>query len=494
MSDYSYISNAEINYIDNLYQQYKSDHDSVDKMWAKFFEGFDFAKKYSDENLVSATTTNEEVIEKEVAVRSLISDYRERGHLLARNNPLDIYIDHKPNLDLKDFDLDESDLDKMFYAGKTIGLQSATLREIIERLKKTYTSSIGYEFTAIREIDILEWFVNKVEKTFFEYHLSKEKKLYVLDKLNKAVAFEKFLHTRYLGQKRFSLEGLEVLIPALDVLINEGVKHGLEEVFIGMAHRGRLNVLANLMGKPYKYIFAEFEGLAEMKESIGAGDVKYHLGYTSDFTSTTGQNVLLNLASNPSHLETVNTVVMGNVRSKLESIYNNNYDKIIPILIHGDAAASGQGVLYEAVQMSRLDAYQVGGTVHFILNNQIGFTTDVKDTRSSLYSTDLSSLVEAPELHVNADDPEAVIFAVKLAIEFRQLYNRDVFVDIIGYRRYGHNESDEPRFTQPKTYSIIDKHKNEKRFCPKYLVCRNFSKATALFSLSRTYSFFSLDK
>ena len=212
MSDYSYISNAEINYIDNLYQQYKSDHDSVDKMWAKFFEGFDFAKKYSDENLVSATTTNEEVIEKEVAVRSLISDYRERGHLLARNNPLDIYIDHKPNLDLKDFDLDESDLDKMFYAGKTIGLQSATLREIIERLKKTYTSSIGYEFTAIREIDILEWFVNKVEKTFFEYHLSKEKKLYVLDKLNKAVAFEKFLHTRYLGQKRFSFLCLSMIL------------------------------------------------------------------------------------------------------------------------------------------------------------------------------------------------------------------------------------------------------------------------------------------
>ncbi len=459
MSAYSYISNADVNYIDSLYQHYKSDPNSIDKTWARFFEGFDFANTHGESN-DSAPIMDDEVLEKEVAVRSLISMYRSRGHLLAKNNPLNLYKDHQPHLDLKDFNLSDRDLDKVFHAGKTIGLKTGSLKQILERLKKIYTGSIGYEFTAIREADILDWFIKKVEQDFFKFTLTNDEKRNILIRLNHAVSFEHFLHAKYIGQKRFSLEGLEVFIPAFDALINEGVKYGLEEVFIGMAHRGRLNVLANVMGKSYRYIFGEFEGKVEMNESLGAGDVKYHLGYTSDFKSSSGKTVLLNLASNPSHLETVTTVVMGNVRARLDNHHNKDYDKIIPVLIHGDAAVSGQGIVYEAVQMSRLNAYQVGGTIHLILNNQVGFTTDVDEARSSLYSTDLSSLVEAPELHVNADDPEAVIFAIKLAVEFRQLYHRDVFVDIIGYRKYGHNESDEPRFTQPKQYSIIDKHKN----------------------------------
>ena len=464
MSDYTYLSNAEVNYIDQLYRQYQADPLSVDDSWAKFFEGgFDFATQNLAEKPSGEAKFDHETIEKEVNVRALISGYRNRGHRLAKNNPLSIYLDQNPHehrLSLKDFELEESDLDKPFYAGRTLGLEDASLSEIIKRLQKTYTGSIGYEFTSIRDADILNWFTNKVEREFFEFKLAKTEQLRVLDKLNQAVGFEHFLQTKYLGQKRFSLEGLEVLIPALDLLINEGLKYGLEEVFIGMAHRGRLNVLANIMGKPYEYIFAEFEGQAEMQDKMGGGDVKYHLGYTSDFISEQGEKIVLNLASNPSHLEAVNTVVMGNVRAKLDTYYGKKYDKIIPILIHGDAAVAGQGIVYETVQMSRLDAYQVGGTIHLILNNQIGFTTDVEEARSSLYSTDLSSLVEAPELHVNADDPEAVVFAIKLAVEFRQLYHRDVFIDLIGYRRYGHNESDEPRFTQPKLYAFIDKHKN----------------------------------
>lgn len=463
MSTYTYLSSADVNHIEYLYNQYQQDPSSVDDSWAKFFEGFDFARQNLDQKQAPEGSFDHETIEKEVNVRALISGYRNRGHRLAKNNPLGNYLDQNPQdyrLSLKDFGLEESDLNKSFYAGHTLGLEDATLSQIIERLQKTYTASIGYEFTAIRDAQILTWFTDKIEREFFNFKLSQPERLQLLEKLNQAVGFEHFLHTKYLGQKRFSLEGLEVLIPALDLLINEGLKYGLAEVFVGMAHRGRLNVLANIMGKPYEYIFAEFEGQAEMQDKMGGGDVKYHLGYTSDFVSSKGEKVVLNLASNPSHLEAVSTVVMGNVRAKLDTYYGKDYDKIIPILIHGDAAVSGQGIVYETVQMSRLDAYQVGGTIHLILNNQIGFTTDVEESRSSLYSTDLSSLVEAPELHVNADDPEAVCFAIKLAVEFRQLYHRDVFIDLIGYRRYGHNESDEPRFTQPKLYGFIDKHKN----------------------------------
>ena len=463
MSSYTHLFNADISYIDHLYKQYKQEPSSLDQSWTKFFEGFDFAQQNLSSKQLPNTVFDSETIEKEVNVRALISGYRNRGHRLAKNNPLANYANQNPqdyHLSLEDFNLEETDLDKTFYAGHTIGLESGTLRQIRERLQQTYTGSIGYEFTAIRDAKILNWFCKKLEREFFEFQLSKQERLHLLDKLNKAVGFEQFLHTKYLGQKRFSLEGLEVLIPALDLLINEGIKYGLQEVFIGMAHRGRLNVLANIMGKPYEYIFAEFEGQAEMQDKMGGGDVKYHLGYASDFNSDQGEKILLNLASNPSHLEAVNTVVIGNVRARLDMSYGKNYDKIIPILIHGDAAVSGQGIVYETVQMSHLDAYQVGGTIHLILNNQVGFTTDVEQARSSLYSTDLSSLVEAPELHVNADDPEAVVFAIKLAVEFRQLYHRDVFIDLIGYRRYGHNESDEPRFTQPKIYNFIDKHKN----------------------------------
>jgi 2-oxoglutarate dehydrogenase E1 component len=471
MDKYSYISNAHSTYIDELYASYKESPESVDRSWQLFFEGFDFShQKYGDDGGVLAPdAVSKSVLQKEIAVRELINAWRSRGHLQSKTNPIRPRLDRKALLELKDFGLSDADLDTTFEAGKELGIGTTTLRKIVEALKKIYEGSIGFEYMSIRDPEMLEWFKTKIEHESLNFKFSLEQKKRILNKLNEATVFENFLHTRYVGQKRFSLEGGESTIPALDSVINFGADLGVEEVVIGMAHRGRLNVLTNIMGKTYDQLFNEFDGAALPDETMGDGDVKYHMGYSSQVTTATNKSVTLNLIPNPSHLEAVNPVVLGNVRAKVDNIYKDS-NKILPILIHGDAALAGQGIVYETLQMSMLKGYQVGGTIHFVINNQVGFTTDFTDARSSDYSTDISQMLDAPNIHVNGDDPEAVVYAMKLAIEFRQRYKRDIFVDMVCYRRHGHNESDEPKFTQPKLYNLIAKHPNPREIYLKRLV------------------------
>ncbi|CAN5458754.1 2-oxoglutarate dehydrogenase E1 component [soil metagenome] len=470
MDKFSYISNAHSHYLDELYNSYKENPDSVDLSWQKFFEGFEFYQSFNGNGKATLEKAETGVSEKQIGVRNLIYAYRSRGHLRSNTNPVRKRKDRKALLDLSDFGLNESDLDTEFDVGKIIGIGRATLRKIVETLKYIYEGTVGFEYMYIREPEILEWFKNKCEKEALEFNFSLEEKKRILSKLNEAVVFENFLHTKYLGQKRFSLEGGETTIPALDAIINKGAELGIEEVMIGMAHRGRLNVLVNIMGKTYEQIFNEFEGNAQPDQTMGDGDVKYHLGFSSEITTQSGKKINLKLAPNPSHLEAVNPVVEGFVRAKIDKQYNGDYNKALPILIHGDAAVAAQGVVYEVTQMSKLEGYHTGGTIHFVINNQVGFTTDFDDARSSIYCTDVAKIIDAPVLHVNGDDPEAVVFCVKLATEFRQKFKRDIFVDMVCYRRHGHNESDEPKFTQPSLYNIISKHPNPREVYNKKLI------------------------
>lgn len=475
MDNYTYLSNADPKAIEALYQQFKSDPSSVDEGWKKFFEGFEFAQEQFP-MLPNGQSASGSVSQKglgnakEVQVRNLIHAYRTRAHLRSKTNPVRERKDRKPILDLQYFNLSDADLDTEFLSGEEIGIGKATLRKIIETLKYIYEGTVGFEYMSVRDPEKLQWLREKIEKEALSFNPSAEQRKRILSKLNEAVVFENFLHTKYLGQKRFSLEGGETTIPALDAIINKGAELGLEEVMIGMAHRGRLNVLANIMGKTYEQIFNEFEGGATPDLTMGDGDVKYHLGFSSQVTATNGKTVELKLAPNPSHLEAVNPVVEGFVRAKGDVEYDRDRSKVLPILVHGDAAVAGQGVVYEVVQMSKLEGYNTGGTIHFVINNQVGFTTDFDDARSSIYSTDVAKMIDAPVLHVNGDDPEAVIFCVQFAVEYRQKFQRDIFVDMVCYRRHGHNESDEPKFTQPSLYNKISKHPNPREVYNKQLI------------------------
>ncbi len=468
MKDLSYIFNADPGFIDALYNKYHTDPAQVDQNWRLFFEGFEFGSQNGNGASTGISTP------KDFGILNLIHGFRLRGHLLSTTNPIQKRRDRKPHLDLADYGLDDSDLDTVFEAGKFIGLANATLRDIIDKLKKIYASNIGIEFAHIENRERREWLQKRIEGRSLnaDFGLTIETKKRILEKLNGASIFEKFLHTKYVGQKRFSLEGGETTIPAIFEAINTGASLGLEEVIIGMAHRGRLNVLANIMGKTYEQIFNEFEGTSLPDQSFGDGDVKYHLGFSSSLKTTSGKKVNLKLAPNPSHLEAVNTVVQGMARASADLLYKSDYDKILPVLIHGDAAIAGQGIAYETVQMSKLDGYYTGGTLHFVINNQIGFTTDFDDARSSTYCTAAASLVQAPVFHVNGDDPEAVVFAAQLAMEFRQEFNSDVFIDMVCYRRHGHNEGDDPKFTQPRMYDIIKNHKNPRELYVDALINR----------------------
>lgn len=461
MKDYSYIFNAHPSYIESMYKNYVQNPSNVDEGWRLFFDGFEFGStdKNVQESSPNALTNPSE---KEFGVMSLIHGYRSRGHLLSTTNPLKPRKDRKPYLALTDYHLGEDDLHKVFMAGEEIGLKNATLDQIVERLKAIYCGNIGFEYAHIENREKRMWLRDKIENRIFDgcYGLTSAKKKQILNKLNGAVIFEKFLHTKYVGQKRFSLEGGETTIAALDAIISKATEGKVEEIVMAMAHRGRLNVLANILGKTYDQIFNEFEGYAILDQSFGDGDVKYHLGFSSQVTLPSGKLVHLKLAPNPSHLEAVNPVMEGFTRAKADVLYAGDYDRILPILIHGDSAAAGQGIVYETTQMSQLDGYYTGGTIHFVINNQIGFTTDFDDARSSTYCTAAASLVQAPVFHVNGDDAEAVVFAVELAVEYRQLFNTDVFVDMVCYRRHGHNEGDDPKFTQPTMYEIIEAHKN----------------------------------
>ncbi|MGK7389575.1 MAG: 2-oxoglutarate dehydrogenase E1 component [Candidatus Cyclobacteriaceae bacterium M2_1C_046] len=468
MDKYSYISNADVNYIDELYQSYKQDPESVDHSWRKFFEGFEFSLMQYGEN--GAAVAEEVESSKETRVRNLIHAYRSRGHLKSKTNPVRERRDHNVKLSLEDFGLDEQDLDTEFDVGSEIGIGRASLRKIKETLDSIYLGPIGFEYMHIRDSQILDWFKKKCESEAVNIDPAIEEKKRILSKLNEAVVFENFLHTKYLGQKRFSLEGGENTIPALDKIITHAASVDVKEVVIGMAHRGRLNVLANIMGKTYAEIFNEFEGNVDPDLTMGDGDVKYHLGYSSHITTPGGNKVYVKLTPNPSHLEAVDPVVLGYARAQIDDEYKGNLKAALPILIHGDAAIAGQGVVYEIVQMSQLDGYTTGGTIHFVINNQVGFTTDYDDARSSIYCTDLAKIVDAPVLHVNGDDAEAVTWCAKLAIEYRQEFGKDIFIDLLCYRRHGHNESDEPKFTQPKLYNIIAKHPNPREIYVKELL------------------------
>lgn len=453
MQAISYISNAHPDYIEHLYADFTTNPESVDAEWKKFFEGFDFAMR-------SHLSGKESISPKELQVFFFIEEFRRKGHLLANTNPIRPRKDRKPNLDISHFGLEEGDLKKSFIAGKILGLENPTLENIIQKLRLIYCGSIGIEYSYMVLAEDRKWFQNYIETKINQIKFSVDKKKRILEKLNQTVAFENFLHIKYVGQKRFSLEGGEATIPALDALINKSSSLGVEEVVLGMAHRGRLNVLANIMGKTYEHIFNEFEGNALPDMTMGDGDVKYHMGYSSQIITRSGNTVNVKLSPNPSHLEAVNPVVEGFARAKADILYNADYSKVLPILIHGDAALPGQGVGYELAQMSQLKGYDTGGTIHFVINNQIGFTTDFEDARSSFYCTSMASMINAPVLHVNGDDVESVVFAVELAAEFRQKFSRDIFIDMVCYRKHGHNESDEPKFTQPNLYKLIEKHQN----------------------------------
>ncbi len=455
MDKLSYLSNAHPEYIEALYNEYKENPEAVDAGWQKFFEGFELAQSTNGNGQLLVESDVER--RKEVNVLNLINAYRTRGHFFTKTNPVRERRKYTPTLDIENFGLTEADLDNKFEAGVEIGLGRAKLRDIIDHLKETYCHSIGAEFMFIRKPERVEWLKKRMESTRNRPNFSIEEKRHILEKLNEAVVFENFLHAKYVGQKRFALSGGETLIPALDAIIQKGANLDVKEFVIGMAHRGRLNVLANILRKSYQDIFAEFEG-AEHEDAIFEGDVKYHLGYSSNVVTATGKEVHLSLAPNPSHLEAVDPVTEGVVRGKLDKRHNNNLDKIVPILIHGDAAIAGQGVVYEVIQMSLLEGYATGGTIHLVINNQIGFTTNYLDARSSTYCTDVAKVTLSPVFHVNGDDVEAVIYAILMAMEYRHKFHTDVFIDILGYRKYGHNEADEPRFTQPKLYKVIAAH------------------------------------
>ena len=479
MDQFSFLNAAHTAYFAELYDQYLQFPDSVEPSWRAFFQGFDFGKTFDNQDVDSpsqhnATSSGQgvdipESVFKEFRVVQLIDGYRTRGHLFTKTNPVRERRKYEPTLAIENFGLSNADLDTKFSAGEILDLGKASLKEIIDHLEKIYCSSIGIEYMYIKSPEEIEWIQKRLNINENHPEFSAEKKKQILKKLNEAVSFESFLHTKYVGQKRFSLEGGESLIPGLDALIEAAAEKGVKEFVMGMAHRGRLSTLANIFGKSPKDIFSEFDG-KDYEQEVFDGDVKYHLGWTSCRRTDSGKGILLNIAPNPSHLETVGPVVQGIARSKQDRHYLDNPKSVLPIIVHGDAAIAGQGVVYETVQMAQLDGYKTEGSIHIVVNNQIGFTTNYLDARSSTYCTDVAKVTLSPVLHVNADDAEAVVHAMSFALDFRMKFGRDVFIDLLGYRKYGHNEGDEPRFTQPKLYKAISKHNNTRDIYAKELV------------------------
>jgi 2-oxoglutarate dehydrogenase E1 component len=464
MDKFSFLGNADTSAIEDLFQQYLKDNNSVETDWKQFFAGFEFARSnYEESGQIPQS------VKKEFNVINLINGYRSRGHLFTQTNPVRERRKYSPTLDIENFDLTTADLETVFHAGVEIGIGPAKLKDIIAHLDQTYCQSIGAEYMYIRTPEIIKWLQEKMESQKNTVKFSIDEKKVILNKLNQAVTFENFLHTKFVGQKRFSLEGAESTIPALDAVCEIGADMGIQDFVIGMAHRGRLNVLANILNKTYKDIFTEFEGRPS-EDSVFDGDVKYHMGYSSDLKTNTGKQVHLSLTPNPSHLEAVDPVVEGICRAKIDNRHNGDNNKVCPILIHGDAAIAGQGIVYEVVQMSQLEGFKTGGTIHMVINNQVGFTTNYLDGRSSTYCTDVAKVVLSPVFHVNGDDVEALVYVCRLAMEFRQKFHRNVFIDILCYRKYGHNEGDEPRFTQPLLYKAIAAHPNAREIYLKQLI------------------------
>jgi len=467
MDKYSFLNAANTAFFSDLYDQYLENPDGIEPSWRAFFQGFDFGLEGADDGVAMVHIEKDNAnsapipqkVQKEFQVVQLIDSYRTRGHLFTKTNPVRERRKYTPTLALENFGLSQADLHTVFNAGEMLNIGPATLSTIIVHLENIYCDAIGIEYMYIRKPEEIAWIQQKLNINDNHPNFSNEEKKHILKKLNEAVSFESFLHTKYVGQKRFSLEGGESLIPALDTLIEKAAEKGVKEFVMGMAHRGRLSTLTNIFGKSAKDIFSEFDG-KDYAEDIFDGDVKYHLGWTSKRKTDTGKAINMNIAPNPSHLETVGAVVEGITRAKQDQNYKENPSQVLPIVVHGDAAIAGQGLVYEVVQMAQLDGYKTEGTIHIVVNNQIGFTTNYLDARSSTYCTDVGKVTLSPILHVNADDVEAVVHATIFALEFRMTFKRDVFIDLLGYRKYGHNEGDEPRFTQPKLYKVIAKHKN----------------------------------
>ena len=470
MDRFSFLNAAHTEFFAQLYDQYLDNPDSVEPSWRSFFQGFDFGMAtFNEENVadqmaayssnsVASGQVSEKVL-KEFNVIKLIDGYRTRGHLFTKTNPVRDRRTYSPNLDIENFGLTSADLETVFDAAKILGKQPTSLKEIIRHLENIYCQSIGVEYMYIRKPEVVQWIQDRLNVNENLPNFNVEQKKNILDKLNEAVSFENFLHTKYVGQKRFSLEGGESIIPALDALIEAAAEKGVEQFVMGMAHRGRLNILANIFGKATQDIFSEFDG-KDYDQEYFDGDVKYHLGLTSERKTKSGKSININLAPNPSHLETVGAVIEGITRAKQDKYFPEDFSKVLPIAVHGDAAVAGQGIVYEIVQMAQLDGYKTAGTIHLVINNQVGFTTNYQDARSSTYCTDVAKVTLSPVLHVNADDTEAVVHAMLFALDYRMTFGGDVFIDLLGYRKYGHNEGDEPRFTQPVLYKIIARHKN----------------------------------
>lgn len=499
MDKYSFLNAAHTSFFAEQYEKYLTNPDNVEPSWRAFFQGFDFGLEGSLEDLGiesdkggmailanGKTVEMPETLQKEFQVIRLIDGYRSRGHLFTETNPVRERRRYEPTLELANFGLSTEDMDTVFDAGKILGIGPASLKEIIRHLESIYCDSIGVEYMYIRTPERIQWIQDWLNVNDNHPNFTAEEKKNILRKLNEAVSFESFLHTKYVGQKRFSLEGGESLIPALDVIIEKAADKGVKQFVVGMAHRGRLNVLTNIFGKSPKDIFSEFDG-KDYEETIFDGDVKYHLGWTSKRETDSGKMVNMNIAPNPSHLETVNSVVEGITRAKQDRDHEGAISEVLPILIHGDAAFAGQGVVYEVVQMARLDGYTTGGTIHIVVNNQIGFTTNYLDARSSTYCTDVGKVTLSPVLHVNADDAEAVVHATTFALEYRMRYKRDVFLDLLGYRKYGHNEGDEPKFTQPLLYKLISKHKNPRDIYAEKLIAEGIIDENYVKELEENY-------
>jgi len=486
MDKYSFLNAAHTTHFAIMYDQYLQQPDNVEPSWRAFFQGFDFGLENGHPSAVTAEAEIPNQVKKEFQVVKLIDGYRSRGHLFTRTNPVRNRRTYSPTLDIQNFGLLETDLDTVFNAGEIMGIGPSDLRTIIAHLQEIYCDAIGVEYMYIRNPEKVQWIQNRLNKNNNHSNFSTEQKKHILKKLTEAVGFEQFLHTKYVGQKRFSLEGNESLIPALDALVESAAEKGVEEFVMGMAHRGRLNTLVNIFGKSSQDIFNEFDG-KDYKDMVFDGDVKYHLAWTSHRDTDSGKRINMNIAPNPSHLETVGALVEGITKAKLENQFEGNTSKVLPIVVHGDAAIAGQGLPYEIVQMAQLKGYGTGGTIHIVVNNQIGFTTNYLDGRSSTYCTDVGKVTLSPVFHVNADDVEAVVHAVLFALDFRMTFGQDVFLDLLGYRRYGHNEGDEPRFTQPKLYKLIAKHRNPRDIYAEQLVASGIVDKAHLDKLASDY-------
>lgn len=452
---FSYLSKGNLAYIEDLLEDYQNNPNSVEPTWKSFFDGIQFGENLGSQNKVSVSDID---IQFEIKVIKLIQGYRSMAYLIADVDPLNRAAKTHPFLELSHFGLTESDLDRTTLVGSLMGIADLTLKEIISQLRLFYASTVAVEIEHIEDPKARDWVQNRVEQKALLQPLNSTERKHTLSKLAQAEQFEKFLQKRFVGQKRFSVEGCDVLTPMLDRLINKAATLGADEFVMGMAHRGRLNVLANIFQKDLPSIYAEFLGNLQADVTAGDGDVKYHKGHSLDVKALNGSDVHLSMAPNPSHLEAVNTVVMGMVRAKQKDKSDNDQNKTWSVLMHGDASFSGQGIVYETLNMSNLNGYTVGGTIHIIINNQVGFTTDPKDSRSTVNPTDVAKMLQVPIFRVNADDVEACMRTMDLAAEFRQTFKEDVIIELVGYRRYGHNEGDEPSFTQPLLYKKIKAH------------------------------------